>query len=185
VERVSKKPFRFPQTASQAQPLSVPLQAGLRFLPPPLPAVPSAHLAGCFPSTPLVYGAGETTGLPRSADVPEWTGRICTPVALHLRQRSSGPLDLATYLLVQACQQLTLVLCDDAYDTLPGLTMPPNPSSQLPLLLAVAVSAHALAALKPRRFPHYEEATLSRRSLYSRCDTVSRITGVTNVIITF
>jgi hypothetical protein len=92
------------------QPLSVPLQNGLRFLPPPLPAALSAHLAGCFPWTPLDYGAGRTTGLPRSADVPQWKGRICTPVARHLRRRSSRPADLATYLLVQAIQQLALVL---------------------------------------------------------------------------
>ena len=54
------------------QPLSAPLQNGIRFLPPPLPAAPSAHLAVRFPSSPLAYGAGRTTGLPRSADVPQW-----------------------------------------------------------------------------------------------------------------
>jgi hypothetical protein len=131
-------------------------------LPPPLPAALSAHLAGCFPSTPLAYGAGRTTGLPRSADVPEWLGRISTPVAQHLRRRSSGPPDLATYLLVQAVQQLALVLGDDACDALPGLAIPLNPGSRPPLLLAVAVTAHALAAL-PK-----EEATLSRRLLAGR-----------------
>jgi hypothetical protein len=144
------------------QPLSAPLQHGIRFLPPPLPAAPSARLAVRFPSTPLVYGAGETTGLPRSADVPEWIGRICTPVARHLRRRSSGPPDLATYLLVQAVQQLALVLCDDAYDALPGLAIPLNPSPQPPLLLAVAVTARALAAL-PK-----EKDTLSWRLLAGR-----------------
>ena len=144
------------------QPLSVPLQAGIRFLPPPLPAALSAHFADRFPSTPLACGAGRTTGLPRSADVPEWIGRISTPVAQHLRRRSSRPPDLATYLLVQAVQQLALVLCDDAYDALPGLAIPLDPGSQPPLLLAVAVTAHALAAL-PR-----EEATLSRRLLAGR-----------------
>ena len=92
------------------QPLSAPLQNGIRFLPPPLPAAPSARLAARVPWAPLVCGAGRTTGLPRSADVPEWLGRISTPVARHLRRGSSGPPDLATYLLVQACQQLALVL---------------------------------------------------------------------------
>ena len=48
-----------------SQPLSGLLPAGLRLLPPPLPAVPSASLASRFPG-------GETTGLPRSADVPVW-----------------------------------------------------------------------------------------------------------------
>ena len=101
-------------------------------LPPPLPAAPSARLAVRFPSTPLAYGAGKTTGLPRSADVPEWKGRISTPVAQHLRRRSSVSPDLATYLLVQAVQQLALVLGDDAYDALPGLAIPLDPGSQPP-----------------------------------------------------
>ena len=66
------------------------------------------------------------------------------------------PADLATYLLVQAYQQLTLVLIDDAYDTSPGLTLSTPSWFPTTLLLAVAVTAHALAAL-PK-----EEATLSR-----------------------
>ncbi len=78
---------------------------------------------------------------------PSGIGRISTPVARHLRRRSSVPADLATYLLVQAIQQLALVLGDDAYDALPGLAIPLHPGSQLPWLLAVAVTAHALAAL--------------------------------------
>jgi hypothetical protein len=69
------------------------------------------------------------------------------------------PADLATYLLVQAIQQLALVLGDGACDTLPGLTIPLHPGSQPPMLLVVAVAACALAAL-PK-----EEATLSRRLL--------------------
>src|SRR5262249_22722485 len=76
-----------------------------------------------------------------------------------------GPSDSAA---CAAGQQLALVLCDGAYDTLPGLTIPLHPSSQPPLLLVVAVTARALAAL-PK-----EEATLSRRSLYSRYDTAGR-----------
>jgi len=47
-----------------AQPVSQPLQPGLRFLPPPLPAVPSAHLTARFPE-------GRRTGLPCSALVTE------------------------------------------------------------------------------------------------------------------
>jgi len=56
---------------------------------------------------------------------------------------SSGHPDLATYLLVQACQHLWPVLCDDACGTSPGLTLPrsagPQPpwcwQSRLPLAL--------------------------------------------------
>jgi len=41
-----------------AQPLSAPLQSGIRFLHPPLPAAPSARLATRFPSR---EGYGLTT----------------------------------------------------------------------------------------------------------------------------
>jgi hypothetical protein len=90
---------------------------------------PVGSPCGSLSLDPIGHGAGETTGLPRSADVPEWLGRISTPVARHLRRRSSGPPDLATYLLVQAVQQLALVLGDDACDALPGLAIPLDPGS--------------------------------------------------------
>jgi len=172
----------FLSAISAAQPLAAPLQHGIRLLPPPLPAAPSAPLAVCFPSTPLVYGAGETTGLPRSADVPEWKGRISTPVARHLRRRSSVPPDLATYLLVQALQQLALVLGDDACDTLPGLAYALHPSSRPPT--AGDRSYGSRLGCPPEARVPWEEATLSRR-LLSRYDTVGRTTGAINVILTF
>ena len=42
-------------------------------------------------------------------------GRASPPVVRQLRQGSSEPLDLTTYLLVQATQHLALGLCDDVY----------------------------------------------------------------------
>ena len=48
-----------------AQPLSAPLQSGIRFLPPLLPAAASKPLARPLP-------LGTATGLPRSAGVPRW-----------------------------------------------------------------------------------------------------------------
>jgi len=90
-----------------AQPLSGPLQAGLRLLPPPLPAAASAPLAR-QPSR---------TGRRRAYHVaplsPCGLGRASPPVVPQLRRRSSEPPDLTTYLLVQANQHLALVLCDD------------------------------------------------------------------------
>jgi hypothetical protein len=90
-------------------------------------------------------------------------GRVTTPVARHLRRRSSEPADLATYLLVQASQpvrrsdsSLRLFYCDDALDASPGLTIPTRSWFPTTLLLAVAVTAHALAALRR------EEATFCR-----------------------
>src|SRR5262249_5033253 len=63
---------------------------------------------------------------------PRGLGPASTPVARHLRRGSSEPPDLATYLLVQACQHLGLVLCDGAYGGSPGLTIPRTPGPQPP-----------------------------------------------------
>src|SRR4051794_3632500 len=51
-------------------------------------------------------------------------GPASTPVARHLRGRSSEPPSLATYLLVQALKHLWLVLGDDACGGSPGLALP-------------------------------------------------------------
>jgi hypothetical protein len=75
------------------QPLSGPLTVGLRFLPRPVPAAPSARLAVRFPPE------GRTTGLPRcAAETLRGLGPASTPVARHLRRGSSEAPDLATYL---------------------------------------------------------------------------------------
>src|SRR5207249_10533995 len=58
--------------------------------------------------------------------------------------------------LVQAYQQLALGLCDDADDASPGLTLTTPSWFPTTLLLAVAVTARAWAALRA------EEATLCR-----------------------
>jgi hypothetical protein len=59
-------------------------------------------------------------------------GPASTPVARRLRRGSSEPPGLATYLLVQACQHLWLVLCDDACGGSPGLTVPRAPGPRPP-----------------------------------------------------
>src|SRR5262245_7266356 len=74
-----------------SQPLSGPLQAGLRFLPRPLPAAPSAHLTAGLPSR---EDDGLTTLHRRN---PRGLGPALTPVALHLRRMSLQHPDLATY----------------------------------------------------------------------------------------
>ena len=63
---------------------------------------------------------------------PRGLGPASTPVVPHLRRRSSEPPNRTTYLLVQACQHLGLVLCDDAYGGSPGLTIPRTPGPQPP-----------------------------------------------------
>src|SRR3954469_20027763 len=74
-----------------AQLLSGPLQAGLRFLPRPLPAVPSAHLAAGLPAR---EDDGLTTLHRRN---PRGLGPALTPVARHLRRGTLQPPDRATY----------------------------------------------------------------------------------------
>src|SRR5260370_26120835 len=64
--------------------------------------------------------------------LPCGLGRVSPPVARRLSWRSSEPPDLATYLFVQACQHLALVLCNDGYDASPGLTLPHDPGSRPP-----------------------------------------------------
>jgi hypothetical protein len=63
---------------------------------------------------------------------PHGLGPASTAVARRLRRGSSEPPDLATYLLVQACQHLGLVLGGDAYGGSPGLTIPRTPGPQPP-----------------------------------------------------
>ena len=50
----------------------------------------------------VAFPCGETTGLPRSADVSQWEGRSASPVVRHLRRGICEPPNLTTYLLVQA-----------------------------------------------------------------------------------
>jgi hypothetical protein len=139
-----------------AQPLSGPLPTGLRFLPDPLAAAPSAHLAARFPPS-LGVRSRESNGLTtfRRCTGVGWVGslrrwdNICAAGVRSLRTcpRAFGPKRFSS---------LRLFSCDDAYDPSPGLT--PATRSWFPtaLLLAVAVTARAWAAL-PK-----EEATLSR-----------------------
>jgi hypothetical protein len=75
----------------RAQLLSGPLQAGVRFLPRPLPAAPSTHLAARLPSR---EGYGLTT-LRRG--IVRGLGPASTPVARHLRRVTPEHPGLATY----------------------------------------------------------------------------------------
>jgi hypothetical protein len=112
------------------QPLSGRLPAGLRLLPPPLPAALPGRLAAPFP-------VGLGTGGQRAYHVPrvEHDGglrRASTPVVQRLRVPSSERHNLTTYLLVQAYQHLWLGLYDDACGASPGLTLPPDPGPRPP-----------------------------------------------------
>src|SRR5271157_3189998 len=105
----------------------------------------------------VVCETGKTAGLPRSADVPEW-------VRSRLLRRwldicAAGVRSLRTWprtFWSKRDSSLRLFLCDDAYDVLPGLTFTTRSWFPTTLLLVVAVTARAWAALLA------EEATLSR-----------------------
>jgi hypothetical protein len=107
--------------------------------------------------TCLVYQAGKTTGLPRSTDAPV---RIRSRLLRRwLNIYAAGVRGLRTWPLTfwsKRKSSLRLFLCDGAYDASPGLTRTTQSWFPTTLLLAVAVTARAWAAL-PK-----EEATLSR-----------------------
>src|SRR5262245_19650126 len=80
------------------QPLSEPLQPGLRLLPDPLPAAPKSFVRAAFPPS-LPRGGregGRATGLPRCAEVTRSQGRSSSPVVQHLRRGKLEPPDLTT-----------------------------------------------------------------------------------------
>jgi hypothetical protein len=74
-----------------SQPLSDPSRAGIRFLPRPFPAAPSARLTAGLPSREV---DGLTTSHRRN---PRGSGPALTPVALQLRRMSLQHPDPATY----------------------------------------------------------------------------------------
>jgi len=84
--------------AQPGWPVSAPLQSGIRFLPPLLPAFPSDHLAMTFPekgeSTGLPCSAGETSWLRPSLyadrELPPMTGDFETSVPARLENQSAS-----------------------------------------------------------------------------------------------
>ena len=84
--------------------LSDPLQTGVR--------LHRRALRRAFPND-----LGGRMGKRRAYHVPPLSlcglGRVSSPVVQQLRHGSSEPMDLTTYLLVQAVQHLALGLCDD------------------------------------------------------------------------
>jgi hypothetical protein len=120
-----------------SQPLSDPLQAGLRFLPRPLPAAPSAHLTAGLPSR---EDDGLTTLHRRN---PRGLGPALTPVALHLRRMSLQPPDLATYLFGPSPSAPLACLCLRRLRRFTSVGPPTRPWSPTAAVLAVAISARA------------------------------------------
>jgi len=164
----------WPWDQPKGQPLSARLPGGLRFVPPPLPAASWASLASRCPAG---VDRRETTGLPRSARAVVVVGQalrpaehecglghVSPPVARHLRWGSSEPPRPGHIpFLVQAIQQLALVLYDDGCDVSPELTMPHDPGSRPP---SAAGSRNERLAVKLPSIA--DEATLLRKLRTSR-----------------
>jgi hypothetical protein len=95
---------------AKIEPLSGPLQIGIRFFRHPIPTRPRARSRG-RPSTFL----WERMGLPRSTRVPvqKDVGSALPPAVQHLRGEISRPSDLTAYLLVHAYQPLWHVASHD------------------------------------------------------------------------
>ena len=120
-----------------SQPLSGPLQAGLRFLPRPLPAAPSAHLTAGLPSR---EDDGLTTLHRRN---PRGLGPALTPVALHLRRMSLQHPDLATYRFGPSLSAPLACLCLRRLRRFTWVGHTTRPWSPTAAVLAVAISARA------------------------------------------
>src|SRR4051812_19876019 len=120
-----------------AQLLSDPLQAGLRFLPRPLPAAPPAHLTAGLPSR---EDDGLTT-LHRKN--PRGLGPALTPVALHLRRGTLQPPDLATYRFGPSLSAPLACLCLRRLRRFTWVGHTTRPWSPTAMVLAVAISARA------------------------------------------
>src|SRR4051794_25898401 len=123
-----------------AQLLSGPLQAGIRFLPRPLPAAPSAHLTVGLPSR---EDDGLTTLHRRN---PRGLGPALTPVALHLRRGTLQPPDLATYRFGPSLSAPLARLCLRRLRRFTWVGRTTRPWSPTAAVLAVATSARAAIA---------------------------------------
>jgi hypothetical protein len=133
-----------------SQPLSDPLRAGLRFLPRPLPAAPSARLAAGLPSR---EGDGLTTLHRRN---PRGLGPAFTPVARHLRRMNLQHPDLATYRFGPSLSAPLACLCLRRLRRFTWVGRTTRPWSPTAAVLAVAASARASTAILT------DEDTLSR-----------------------
>src|SRR6266852_5786718 len=107
--------------------LSVPLQSGVRFRPPPLPPRPSAHLTACFP-------LGATCGLTTfRVRINDW-GRsrlFAGGVASTVREEGSS-YTKPRAVLAQAYQRLWLVGSHDVYQRFTSVDPTIHASSRPP-----------------------------------------------------
>jgi hypothetical protein len=144
------------------QPLSDPLQTGLRFFHHPLPAGPSVHLAVCFPWLDLLFGPspfglcvpGRPSGFPRSVQVPAWVRfRLSAGGSTSAIGDRTAPIPAPLPFWPKpvspcgACQHLWLVFNDDVYQRFTYVNH--TTQSELPttLMLAVATSPRGFVAI--------------------------------------
>jgi len=105
------------------QPVSRRLQPGIRFLHPPVPAPPTAPLAGCLPK-------GQRYGLTTFLDHhTTGVGSVFSPAALMTTYSQSKQEHPATYRLVNACQLLWHIKINDVYQQFTYITHASQPSA--------------------------------------------------------
>ena len=135
-----------------AQPVSSPLQGGIRFFPTPIPAPPLVGLTAFLP-----FLRKEQYGLTTfHTSTMDEVGSACSPVARHLRETIRERLHLATSLVGQACQPLWLVGSHDVYRQFTCV------SHVIPPLLPTAVGLAVVHALSRGAHHLVGEATLSQ-----------------------
>ena len=100
-----------PSRRAMSQPVSHPLQTGIRFLRTPLPTAPTAFLAVRLPLPATRWAYPVPHKSQDGADPSNSTGGIVSMMA-HVAKAIP-----AAHLLVQACQHVWLVLDDDAFRT--------------------------------------------------------------------
>lgn len=130
------------------QPLSEPLQPGIRFFQPPLPALPTASLTVGLPLARRKYGLTEfhfndTSGL----------GAAYPPVVICQRIPRCNGNDRPCTFLVEACQLIWLLAADDGYSSSHQFTMPPSLASHPHLACRICITPHGAT--------HREGITLS------------------------
>ena len=125
-------------------PLSDPLQTGVRFLRPPIPARPSVD-----PHGPLSTSLWERSGLPRFACVPfqKGLGSASPPAVRHLRGTNIGSPDLTAHLfgpcLVSLFGMFSVTTAQQRFTWVSPALQPQLPTA---LRLAVATAPRGLVA---------------------------------------
>ena len=137
--------------SGEGNPLSAPLQRSIRLLRLPLPALLSAFLAGCFPSS----GGVQAYHVPLVC--PDGLGPTCSPVMLVVSERGNWiPLYPSRTFWFKPVSTFGLFALTTFISSSLPLAIPSNSSASTALMLAVIAFPRGCAT-------PFGEATLSRK----------------------